>query len=52
MYKGHMEKDKEGGGLNVGSGAWIGESNGGKMGTTVIEQQFKKAKKIEKVKKH
>ena len=26
-------------GLNVGDGEWVGESNGGKMGITVIEQQ-------------
>ena len=41
MYKGPMDKDNVwGGGLNVGGGVdRAGESNGGKMGTTIIEQQ-------------
>ena len=40
MYKGPMNKDNGGGGLNVGGGVGrTGQSNGGKVGTTVIEQQ-------------
>ena len=40
MYKGTMDTDKGGGGgLNVGGEVGrAGESNGGKMGTTVIEE--------------
>ena len=40
--KGHQRtciKDPWKEGLNVGDGEWVGESNGGKMGITVIEQQ-------------
>ena len=37
MYKGHMDKDKGWGGLNVGDGVWVGQ--GRVMGTAVIEQQ-------------
>ena len=44
MYKGPMDKDTRGGG-KIECGKWgvdrAGESNGGKMGTTVIEQQLK-----------
>ena len=36
-YKGPMDEDDEGGGLNVGGGRGK-ECNGGKMGTPVIEQ--------------
>ena len=43
MYKGPMDKDKAGGGGGIECGRWgvgrAGESNGGEMGTTVIEQQ-------------
>ena len=41
MYKGSMDKDNRGrGGLNVREVVGrAGESNGGKMGTTVIGQQ-------------
>ena len=40
IYKGPMDKDKGGRGLNVGGEVGrAGESNGGKMGTTVTEQQ-------------
>ena len=39
-----MNKDNGGGEVNVEGLGRAGESNGGKMGTTVIEQQFKKKK--------
>ena len=40
MDKGPMDKDNGGGGLNVGGRVGReGESNGGKMGTTLIQQQ-------------
>ena len=42
MYKGPMDKDNRDGG-RIESGRWglgrAGESNGWKMGTTIIEQQ-------------
>ena len=38
IYKGPMNKAKEGVGLRVGGGVGgVGESGGGKMGTTVLE---------------
>ena len=39
MYKGHIDKAKEGVGLRVGGGdGWGKESGAGKMDTTVLEQ--------------
>ena len=41
MYKGHIVKTKGGVGSRVGSGdGWGGGSGSGKIGTTVLEQQF------------
>ena len=40
MYKGHMDKAKEGEGWRMGSGVGgTKESGGGKMETTVLERQ-------------
>ena len=45
IYRGHMDKTKKGQdqGWEVGM-AGVGESRGGKMETTVLEQQLKKKK--------
>ena len=47
LYKGPMDKDDMGGRIECGRRAVnrAGESNGGEMETTVIEQQFKKLKR-------
>ena len=43
MYKGHMDKAKGGVRLRLGGeDGWDGGSGGGKMETTVLEQQVKK----------
>ena len=42
MCKGPMNKANEGLGLRVGGGNRWDRENGGKMGTTVVEEQFKK----------
>ena len=40
-YKGHMEKTKVGVGSGEGGGdGWVGGIDGGKMQTSVLEQQF------------
>ena len=48
MCKGPMDKDKGGGRGTRRMMGRAGESNGGKVGTTVIEQQFKKKKLLSK----